>query len=87
MKRKYAISGWLVLILTALLLSGCAGKLGWRQKPYELTVLHTNNVHGGYIYDLAYLGAKRLDPTHIILHQKLRKRAVCMNARVGFKVY
>lgn len=48
LKRKYAISGWLVLILPALLLSGCAGKLGWRQKPYELTVLHTNDVHGGY---------------------------------------
>ena len=48
LKRKYAISGWLVLILTALLLSGCAGKLGWRQKPYELMVLHTNDVHGGY---------------------------------------
>lgn len=48
LKRRYAISGWLVLILTALLLSGCAGKLGWRQKPYELTVLHTNDVHGGY---------------------------------------
>lgn len=48
LKGKCAIHGWVFCVLTILLLSGCAGKAGWQQGPYALTVLHTNDVHGGY---------------------------------------
>lgn len=48
LKRNFNIVGWLVLVLAVLLGAGCSSKQVVRDDPYSVTVLHTNDVHGGY---------------------------------------